>query len=124
MKIERCPYCPKGIPKLACTDLGVEEDFQVWCHLCWAHGPSRLTKEDAVKDWNEVSLFIRGEELEKNATYILLKERDGQKVGQRIIYRWQSEDGKYNIFNPEGEADMQSAFSIHAAETKYYVGKI
>lgn len=120
-----CPYCPTGGDVLlACTDLENEKEYQVWCRECWAHGSSRETADAAVKAWNEVSVAVRGVELTRGEKYILLKDHDGQKKGQWIIFRWCTEDGKYNVFNPEGEADMQSAFSIKVSETAYFVGKV
>lgn len=117
-----CPYCPRaGDVRMACTDVGRNKGFQAWCQICWAHGPSRPTEAEAREAWDEVSLAMRGEELTPGQTYVLTQDCDGNKAGQYIVFRWRTEDGKFNIFNPEGEADMQSAFSIKGSKTEDYV---
>lgn len=122
MDLTKCPYCPTGgNVSLACTDLENESEYQVWCRACWAHGPTRVTVEAAVMDWNEVSVAAHGMELTPGKTYVLDRGYGGLQAGRRIVFRWRSEDGRFNVFNPEGEADIQSAFSIRTIETVRYI---
>lgn len=120
---ERCPWCSAsgGNLSLACTDLQNEVEYQVWCRTCWAHGPSRGTAEVAVEEWNAMSIAVRGKELVPGKMYVLDKGCEGLRAGRRIIFRWRTEDGKFNVFSPEGEPDMQSAFSIRASETEMFL---
>lgn len=106
---------------MACTDLGNEDEYQAWCRACWAHGPLRSTEARAAEDWNEVSVAARGEELERGKTYVLDRGYGGLRAGRRIIFRWRSEDGKWNVFSHDGKADMDSAFRIKATETIRYI---
>lgn len=60
-----CPYCPSGEGNVhvACIDLDQDDQFQVWCETCWAHGPSRDTIVEAVEAWDRVAGFVaRGED--------------------------------------------------------------
>ncbi len=121
-KLARCPYCPAGGDvSMACTDLSNEDEYQAWCRTCWAHGPSKSTEAHAAEAWNEVSMAVRGMELTPGKVYILSQAYNGLPSGQKVVFRWRSEDGKFNVFNPEGEADMQSAFSFLATDTARYV---
>lgn len=126
LEIAPCPYCPDGgTVQMACTDLENEKEFQVWCCECWAHGPSMATEMWATLAWNAVSKAARGEELKTDARYILIQAHpDGNKKGQFVVFRWRTEDGKYNVFNPEGEADMQSAFKIDVHETEQFIAEV
>ncbi len=125
MDIAPCPYCPDGgNATMACTDLENKNEYQVWCRECWAHGPHMATERFATLAWNVVSKAARGMELAAGETYVVTKDIAEYKVGQRVVFRWRTEDGKFNVFNPEGEGDMESAFSIRVLETVYFVSPI
>ena len=59
-KCIHCPWCEEdGDARVACTDLETNDEFQVWCHVCWAHGPSRPTKEEAIRAWERFVTEIK-----------------------------------------------------------------
>lgn len=93
-KIEPCLWCPEGGDvSVACTDMENRDEFQVWCRQCWAHGPSRKTRFEAVSSWNEAAGPIRPDVDEKGKRMIAI-EQDAIQAGgcngcsRRVRYVW------------------------------------
>ncbi|KKN81542.1 hypothetical protein LCGC14_0318010 [marine sediment metagenome] len=94
MKIELCPHCPGGGDiSVACTNLEGKNEYQVWCRDCWAHGPSRKTKEGAIESWNETAGPIRPGADEEGRRMVAI-ESDAIQAGgcngcsRRVRYVW------------------------------------
>ena len=103
-----------------------ENEYQVWCKECWAHGPSMSTEGLAAATWSAISRAARGIDLKTDVTYVVVLDHpDGHcKRGDLVVFRWRTEDGKDNVFNPKGQSDMDSAFKINVFVTNNFVVEV